>query len=254
MTIPVGRTGLALRDPLPWPQLRQAVETAEDTGYEAVFVPEIAGREAFGTLGAFSQVTGRVLLGTGVVSIHSRTAEATAMAAATLQDLSDGRFVLGLGSGSPLSPETRGPLDLVEDYLRRVRGLLAGDDELGFHLELRSPHRVPIWVAALGDGMVRLGGRAADGVLLNWCTSGRVRAARALVREAAEAAGRDPATVTVGGVCPGVPGRGGARGDGCTEGDGRAVRGQSPLPPSVRSHGAGRGGRIGSEGVPGRPA
>jgi 5,10-methylenetetrahydromethanopterin reductase len=206
MTIPagqedrlVGRTGLALRDPLPWPQLRQAVETAEDTGYEAVFVPEIAGREAFATLAAFAQVTSRIVLGTGVVSVRSRAAETTAMAAATLQDHSEGRFVLGLGSGSPVSPETTGPLELVERYLLRVRGLLSGerDQPLGFGLELDPPRPVPIWVAALGDRMIGLGGRLADGVLLNWCTPDRVRAARRLVGEAAEAAGRDPAAVTV---------------------------------------------------------
>src|SRR5204862_145759 len=48
-----------------------------------------------------------------------------------------------------------------------------------------------------GDGMVRLGGELADGVLLNWCTPERVGAARTLVTEAAEGAGRDPAAVTV---------------------------------------------------------
>src|SRR5439155_12154677 len=68
-----GRTGLALRDPLPWTQLRHVVETAEDTGYEAVFVPEIAGRESFSTLAAFAEVTSRMMLGTGVVSVRSRS-------------------------------------------------------------------------------------------------------------------------------------------------------------------------------------
>jgi alkanesulfonate monooxygenase SsuD/methylene tetrahydromethanopterin reductase-like flavin-dependent oxidoreductase (luciferase family) len=202
MTIPaepaerlVGRTGLALRDPLPWPQLRQAVETAEDTGYEAVFVPEIAGREAFATLAAFAQATSRVMVGTGVVSARSRSAETTAMAAATVQDLSDGRFVLGVGSGSRSGPETTGPLDLVEHYLLRVRELLSRDSK--DHLELLPGAPIPIWVAALGDRMVGLGGRIADGVLLNWCTPDRVRAARRLVGESAESAGRDPASVTI---------------------------------------------------------
>jgi alkanesulfonate monooxygenase SsuD/methylene tetrahydromethanopterin reductase-like flavin-dependent oxidoreductase (luciferase family) len=213
MTIPgggsdpqAGRTGLALRDPLPWTQLRQVVETAQDTGYEAVFVPEIGGREAFSTLAAFAGVTSGMMLGTGVVSVRSRTPVATAMAAATIQDLSEGRLVLGLGSGSPTGPpEATRPLDLVRDYVRRLRAILSGHDGAGqdgtgmpgFTLELLPPVPVPIWVAALGDGMVRLAGELADGVLLNWCTPERVGAARTLADEAAERAGRDPATLTV---------------------------------------------------------
>jgi alkanesulfonate monooxygenase SsuD/methylene tetrahydromethanopterin reductase-like flavin-dependent oxidoreductase (luciferase family) len=66
-----------------------------------------------------------------------------------------------------------------------------------FRLELPTPISVPIWVAALGDRMVRLAGECADGVLLNWCSPERVRAARSLVDEAAARAGRDRAAVTV---------------------------------------------------------
>lgn len=201
-----GRTGLALRDPLPWTQLRQVVETAQDTGYEALFVPEIAGREAFSTLAAFAQVTSRMMLGTGVLSVRSRTPVTTAMAAATIQDLSEGRLILGVGSGSPTGrPEATRPLELVRSYVRLLRAILSGESgagdqgpgELGFKLELPPTVPVPIWVAALGDGMVRLGGELADGVLLNWCTPERVGASRSLVTEAADRAGRDPAAVTV---------------------------------------------------------
>lgn len=201
-----GRTGLVLRDPLPWDQLRQAVETAEETGYEAVFVPEIAGRETFTTLTGFAQVTTHIRLGSGVVAIGSRTPAITAMAAATLHDLSDGRAVLGLGSGSPSGGgDAPGPLELIAGYVRLVRAVLAGesverDDRLDmpeFRLELPTPIAVPIWVAALGDRMMGLAGEVADGVLLNWCTPERVGAARTLVDQAATRAGRDPATVTV---------------------------------------------------------
>src|SRR3989442_2313890 len=178
MTIPVGgpdpqpgRTGLVLRDPLPWPQLLHVVGTAEETGYEALFVPEIAAREAFATLAGFAGATSRVMLGTGVVSVRSRTPVTTAMAAATVQDLCEGRFILGLGSGSPAGPpEAPRPVELVRTYVGIVRDVLSGKTagEIGFRLELPPPVPVPIWVAALGDGMIRLGGGLADGVLLNW--------------------------------------------------------------------------------------
>src|SRR3989442_2706421 len=104
MTIPEPEagapTGVALRDPLPWSQFEQAVETAEETGYEAVFVPEIAGREAFSTLTGFAAATSTIRLGTGVVTTWARSPATTAMAAATLHDLSGGRLVVWIGAGS----------------------------------------------------------------------------------------------------------------------------------------------------------
>src|SRR2546429_570572 len=92
-------TGVALRDAPPWRDLLQVVESAEQTGYAALFLPEIAGREALSTLAGIAPSVPRLLLGTGVVSVTSRTPMTTAMAAATVHDLSGGRMVLGLGSG-----------------------------------------------------------------------------------------------------------------------------------------------------------
>jgi alkanesulfonate monooxygenase SsuD/methylene tetrahydromethanopterin reductase-like flavin-dependent oxidoreductase (luciferase family) len=185
MTIP-GPTGVVLRDPLPWPELRQVVETAEDTGYAAVFVPEITAREAFVTLVGFALATNRLSLGTGVVTLEARSAGTTAMAAASLQDLSGGRAILGIGAGSS------GSLGAVRRYVGDVRSSIAG-------LELSDEARtVPIWLGALGDGMVSLAGEVADGVLLNWCTPERVARAATIVREAAERAGRDPSAMTIG--------------------------------------------------------
>jgi alkanesulfonate monooxygenase SsuD/methylene tetrahydromethanopterin reductase-like flavin-dependent oxidoreductase (luciferase family) len=201
-----GRTGLVLRDPLSWPDLRQVVQTAEATGYEAVFVPESAGREAFTTLTGFALATSSLRVGTGVVTVRSRAPEITAMAVATLQDLSGGRAILGLGSGSPSTrSDGPGPIELVRRYVAALRRLLAGepaeDERLGLaQTQLGLPDQseaVPIWLAALGDRMVRLAGEVADGVLLNWCTPERVASARRLIAESAERAGRDPGQVTV---------------------------------------------------------
>ncbi|HEX2266708.1 MAG TPA: LLM class flavin-dependent oxidoreductase [Actinomycetota bacterium] len=193
-------TGLVLRDALPRHQLLQVVHTAEETGYEAVFVPEIAGREAFATLAALSSATSRMGLGTGVVTVQARSPVTTAMGAATLQELSGGRFVLGLGAGAAPNP-----LRAVEEYACVVRAILAGENvtnerlgvsnfTLGLLLE-RSPP--PIWLAALGDRMMSLAGRIADGVLLNWCTPERVAQARDIVDRSATEAGRSPSDVTV---------------------------------------------------------
>jgi 5,10-methylenetetrahydromethanopterin reductase len=208
--------GVVVRDPLPWDQVRQVVGTAEETGYRAVFVPEITGREAFATLAGLSGAAPTLRLGTGVVTMWSRGPATTAMAAATVHDLSGGRMVLGLGAGIPpeASPEGSpealaswgGPLGRLRAYTRVVRGILCGrpapeGDRFGaggFASVLEPPEPPPpIWLAALGDRAVALAGEVADGVLLNWCTPQRVVAARRAVRQAAERAGRDPAEVSV---------------------------------------------------------
>ena len=61
-THPFARTGLALRDPIPWHELVLTVETAEQTGYEALFLPEITGREVFATLAGLSRATYRKMI------------------------------------------------------------------------------------------------------------------------------------------------------------------------------------------------
>jgi alkanesulfonate monooxygenase SsuD/methylene tetrahydromethanopterin reductase-like flavin-dependent oxidoreductase (luciferase family) len=204
----IGRTGVVLRDPLPWHDLVQAVETAEDTGYEAVFVPEISGREAFSTLAGFAMTTSGLNLGTGVVTVPSRSPTTAAMAAATIQDLSGGRMILGIGSGDVRGVArmpSGGVLELTRRYIQAIKRALAGEpvsDELfgvgNFRLALsEAPAPPPVWLGALGDGMISLAGEVADGVILNWCTPERVAAAKELIRRGAERAGRDGESTTV---------------------------------------------------------
>jgi 5,10-methylenetetrahydromethanopterin reductase len=215
MTVPeAGRTGIVLRDALPWRDMTEIVATAEDAGYDAVFVPEIDGREALSTLTGFATATDRLLLGTGVVTIWSRSPVTMAMAAKTANEISGGRMVLGIGAGSPAGmgasaaggPVT--PVRLVEEFVRVVREAAAGEpvtagpagdpfDGAGFRSSLAAGGAFPIWLAALGDGMMALAGRIADGVLLNWCPPERVASARLVLAGAAEAAGRNPTDITV---------------------------------------------------------
>lgn len=193
-------TGLALRDPWRWHELVELVGTAEETGFEALFLPEITGREAFSTLAAVAGETAELGLGTGVSTIIARRPIVTAMAAATVDERSGGRVILGLGSG-PAGP---GALERLRAYVRTVRSLLDGgvaETEGGEPMRIAMPpppgRHLPIWIAALGPKAMRLAGEIADGVLLNWCAPERVAFARELVRDGAEASGRDPAAVTV---------------------------------------------------------
>ncbi|MFL5797903.1 MAG: LLM class flavin-dependent oxidoreductase [Actinomycetota bacterium] len=192
------RIGVALRDPLPWRDLVMAVETAGETGFEAAFFPEIpGGRDTLAAITGLGEHTLR--MGTGVVPVPSRRLPLLAMAAATAQERTGGRLILGLGSGMP-GP---GSLDRVRAAVEFLRDSLGGreakapDTGDAFSLALDPGAAPPIWVAALGDRMLELAGEVADGVLLNWCTPERVRRAAATVAESAARAGRDPAAVSI---------------------------------------------------------
>jgi alkanesulfonate monooxygenase SsuD/methylene tetrahydromethanopterin reductase-like flavin-dependent oxidoreductase (luciferase family) len=182
-------TAFALRDAFAWPVFAGLARTGEALGYRAVFLPEIAGRDAFAALNGLAGETGELLLGTGIVPMTSRVARATAMGAATVHERSGGRAVLGVGTG----PARAGALRALEAQVAELRALLRPDGGLS----LRLPSSVPIWVSALGPEAVALAGRIADGVLLNWCTPARVAEARGAIRAAAETAGRDPDAITI---------------------------------------------------------
>lgn len=190
-------TGFALRDPLPWQAFAGVTRSGELLGYAAVFLPEITGRDAFGALLGLAGETRDLLLGTGIVPTTSRETLLTAMGAATVHERSGGRLLLGLGTGGT----TPGALDRLREEVRALRALFAGEavERKGerARLALDPGSRVPIWIAALGPRAMRLAGEVADGVLLNWCPPERVAFALERIREGAEAAGRDPAEVTV---------------------------------------------------------
>jgi alkanesulfonate monooxygenase SsuD/methylene tetrahydromethanopterin reductase-like flavin-dependent oxidoreductase (luciferase family) len=186
-------TGAALRDPLPWPGFAGAARLAEELGYSAVFLPEIAGRDALAALNGLAGETARMSLGTGVLPMTSRTASLTAMGAATVQERSGGRAILGLGTGRPVP----GALERLRDLVVGVRALLRGERVEGWRLSLPPPAPVPIWISALGPRALRTAGEVADGVLLNWCPPERVAQAKEAVRASAEAFGRDPAEITI---------------------------------------------------------
>jgi alkanesulfonate monooxygenase SsuD/methylene tetrahydromethanopterin reductase-like flavin-dependent oxidoreductase (luciferase family) len=185
--------GLALRDPYPWGDLTLLVRAAETAGYRALFLPEVGTRDTLATLAALAGETDRLLLGTGVVPLPARSTRLLAMAAATVQERSGGRLLLGLGTG----PSGPGALERLRAAVEEIRATFASwADPQDAGLEVGAPPE--IWIAALGPRATALAGAIADGVLLNWCTPERVAVARAQVGAGAEGAGRDAAEVTLG--------------------------------------------------------
>lgn len=206
------RLALRLReDRLPAREVVELVRLAARRGFEGVWVPEASGREVFAQLGAFALATERIQLGAGIANVYTRTPTVLAQAIATVDQLSDGRARLGLGTGH--APALEGghgvhfarPMGRMRDTIAIVRAILRGEPlpegrtigPRAFHLETAARPSLPIYVAALGPQMCELAGELADGVMLNWATPSYVRTALAHVALGARRAGRDPAAIDV---------------------------------------------------------
>jgi len=193
---------------------------AEEAGVESVWVPEAWGRDAFLALAAVAQVTERLKLGTGIVNVYSRSPATLAMAAATLDELSKGRAILGVGSSGPGVVERwhgiryERPLTRVRETVGIVRLALSGATVdfqgsffhvSGFKLAMGQPKRaIPIYVAALGPKMLRLAGEIADGVLLYLCSLPAIHMAIGEIRKGANEVGRSLDNFEVAALLPTV--------------------------------------------------
>jgi len=157
---------------LPSAALAALAQRAEALGYHALWVPESWGRDAFTLLARVAAATSTLRLGTGVVNVFSRSPALIAQSAASLDEISGGRFILGLGTSGPRViegwhgvPYDR-PIGRLRQTIEVVRRILRRDKLDGFKL-LFHPVRVtiPIYLAALGPASLRLTGSLADGWL-----------------------------------------------------------------------------------------
>ncbi|WP_020495427.1 LLM class F420-dependent oxidoreductase [Sciscionella marina] len=164
------------------------VDAAEANGFDAVFTAESWGSDAFGPLAWWGARTSRLQLGTAIAQLSARTPAATAMHALTLDHLSGGRFVLGLGVSGPQVVEGwygqsfARPLARTREYLSIIRKVLAREGPVtseGPHYPLPLPDsrlgkplkpithplraELPIWLGAEGPRNVTLAGEIADG-------------------------------------------------------------------------------------------
>ena len=172
--------------------LRDLGRRAEAAGYDSVWSAEAWGADAFTPLAYLAATTTTLELGTAIAQIWARTPGATAMTALTLQQLSEGRLLLGLGVSGPQVVEGwhgvafRRPLEATRDYVAILRQALAADakvvhdgstyavpytgsDATGQGRPLRSTQpaapETPIYVAALGPKNIQLATEVADGLL-----------------------------------------------------------------------------------------
>ena len=173
--VDLGRLGVwGHLDSLAAPEAIAYARHAEKLGYGTLWVPETVGREPIALLSMLAGATDAINLGTSIINIWGRDAQAARMAALTLAEASGGRFVLGLGVSHPhLAEKLRGhqferPLSRMRDYLAAYRAA-----------KYRGPQaedasEPPVLVAALRERMVDLAATDADGALPYLVTAERV--------------------------------------------------------------------------------
>lgn len=203
-----GGVGVGLLADRPVSELVRAAREAEDGGCEGVWVPdERFFRDTYAVLAAVASGTLRVRLGPCVTDPFSRHPALTAMAIGTIDEISGGRAVLGIGAGisgfSALGITPRRTVRAIREAVELIRALLrdGAADHAGevctFKGRLDFQARtVPVMIAGRGPKVLELAGEIGDGVILgSLASSGGLAYAEARLAAGAARAGRDPAGV-----------------------------------------------------------
>jgi alkanesulfonate monooxygenase SsuD/methylene tetrahydromethanopterin reductase-like flavin-dependent oxidoreductase (luciferase family) len=185
----------------------------EDAGFGAFWKGESNSTDPFVLLSAIAARTNRLKLGTAIYHIYGRSAVTLGIQSATLQDLSGGRLLLGLGvANKTIAAWHNGvfdrPLRRAREYIEIVRKAAAGErvEYQGeiystgqrFQLSWKPSHpEFPVYLAGLGPQMTKLVGKISDGVFINMGTPDTIRAIAQRVREGAVEAGRDPSKIEI---------------------------------------------------------
>ncbi len=208
------RFGVMLPVPAaPVNKLIRIAKVNEEAGFDSIWIPDHlifipygTTPEAWSILSALAVTTERVLLGTSVSDPHRRHPAVLAQTVATVDQLSGGRVLLGLGAGEAMNLDPFGikwdrPVSRLEEAIRVMRALWSGDVvdyegrfwrlEKAF-LQIRPARPVPIYLGAHGPRMLELTGRLADGWLPTPMTPELYRKRLRVIHEAARRAGRNP--------------------------------------------------------------
>jgi 5,10-methylenetetrahydromethanopterin reductase len=188
-------------------EIHRRAKRAEALGYDGIFIGEshLSSIDSFQTLATCALLTERVTLGIAVTNMVFRHPTVLAGAAASLNEISKGRAILGLGTGDgPVYSQGRKatPLKEFEEGVRLIRRLVQGKPaafstgEVGIGFTITRP--APIYVSAEGPKGLQLAGRAADGVILGTGFDLSVYDwAKKKIREGAAEAGRDESEIAI---------------------------------------------------------
>lgn len=180
---------------------------AEESGFSNIWITDhYNNRDVWTTLAVLSMMTNRISLGTGVTNPYTRNAAITASSIASINELSGGRAILGIGPGDRATFDKMGiewdkPLTRVRESVLAIRAFLSREQvnlagfkgaQMAF-----STKKIPIYIGAQGPKMLELAGAIADGVLINASHPDDFKFAVPMIRQGAEKAGRKPEDVQI---------------------------------------------------------
>src|SRR5919108_1301981 len=197
---------------LPMDAIPELAQLAEAHGFDCAWGGEANNKDPTVMLSAIAAVTKRMKIGSAVYHILGRTPATLALQAVGLNELSQGRFLLGLGVSNPTIAKWHGvtldhPMGRVQEYLEIVRRAMQGEkldfdgryfNSHSFKMAFRPADRpIPIYLAAFGPKMSRLAGTIADGVIINMANPPEIRRIAEEVRNGAKEAGKNPSTMEI---------------------------------------------------------
>jgi len=195
-------------------EVLKAARLADELGYHSIWIPEAWSYEQFQLLTEIALATKNLRLATGIANVFSRSAGLLAMSAATLDEISEGRAILGLGtSGKNVVENFHGvpyekPLTRLKETIGICQALWRGDrlspemsslfDARHFKLEMQPLRpKIPVYVASLQEKAIREIGRIADGWVPTFWPYTHLQDGIALLAEGAAKAGRDVKEIDV---------------------------------------------------------
>jgi probable F420-dependent oxidoreductase len=188
-------------DGVPLHAQRDWIVELEDLGYTDVWSSEANGADAFTPLTLASVWAPSLRLGTAIVPAFTRGPACMAQSVASLADAAPGRLAFGIGTSSNVIVEGwngipfEAPYEKTRDMVRFLKQALAGEKvtiedgtvrSSGFKLGVRPEQPVPILIAALREGMLRLAGRESDGAIINWLSAEDVATVAPIVQKAGD--------------------------------------------------------------------
>ena len=197
---------------LPMNAIPDLARAAEAHGFDCAWGGEANNKDPTVMLSAIAAVTTRLKVGSAIYHILGRTPATLALQAMGLDELSGGRFLLGIGSSNPTIAKWHGqsfdrPLSRIQEYIEITRAAMRGEKlnfegkfftAQNFKMAFKPSGRsIPIYVAAFGPKMTRLAGRISDGVLINMANPTEISRIAAEVKAGAQDAGKDPSKMEI---------------------------------------------------------
>ena len=179
--------------------LRALAKITEEAGFDGIFSPEVPPYSAITNAQVFAECTERVNVGTWIANIYMRQPVVATATALTIQEITGGRMILGLGvSHKPVNSrydiDMGDPIEAMRSYVGEVKAFADGTSP---RLSLKREMDLPVYIAGLTKAAAQLAGEVADGIMPYLCPPAYIATLKEQVAAGAAKAERDPSTISI---------------------------------------------------------